>query len=257
LNFEGERNHTAYFIIHLYALQNDLDHRLSTQNLRKTQIRFKLFETLFYVLRNTGIFIFSIYWGYFYISAYNSQEYNYCLPIIVIWYLIIVLWAFIEGSHCLIAATVFYIIIYYLKLRFKQIGRLIKQIRNNNNNNLNLLMKLISSHNKLTIETKKCNILMSLCLFFMYYFGTVVVNLILISTIYVKSDTYLRLALIGLTLICFISLFFVTYSIGQLSKEAHGSYNFIYSILVKRKFQLMIRMEVNFFFFKISSQSIK
>jgi hypothetical protein len=236
-----------YGLIHLYALQNDLNHRLSTENLRKIQIGLKLFETLFYVLRNTGIFIFSIYWGYFYISAYNSQEYNYCLPIIVIWYLIIVLWAFIEGSHCLIAATVFYIIIYYLKLRFKQIGRLIKQIRNNNNNNLNLLMKLISSHNKLTIDTKNCNVFFSLCLFVVYYIGTLAVNLILISTIYVKFNIYSRLASIGLTLIGFISLFIVNYSIGQLSKEAHGSYNFIYSILVKRKFQLMIRMEVTFF----------
>jgi hypothetical protein len=207
------------------------------------------------------VFIFSICWGYFYIAAYNSHEYNYSLPITVIWYLIIVLWAFIEGSHCLVAVTGFYIPIYYLKLRFKQIGQQIKQIRNNNNNNnnnnLNLLMKLISSHNKLTIETKKCNILMSLCLFFMYYFGTVVVNLILILAIYGKFNIYLRLALILLTLYCFISLFFVNYTIGQLSKEAHGSYNFIYSILVKCKFQLNIKMEVKFFFFKISSQSIK
>jgi hypothetical protein len=135
----------------------------------------------------------------------------------------------------------------YLKLRFKQIGQLIKQFRNNNNNNFNLLMKLISSHYKLTIDTKNCNLFFRLCLSNVYYIGTVGVNLMLILAIYGKSNIYIRLAIMLLALSCFIFLFFLTYITGQLSKEAHGSYNFIYSILVKCKFLLITKIKVNFF----------
>ncbi len=119
-----------------YILQNDLNHCLSTQNLRKIQIRSKLCELLFYGLKNSGVIIFSTAFGFFYVIAYTSQEYNYSLFIVLIWY--------------------------YLKLRFKQIIQQLKHIRNKN---LNYLMKIISIHNKLAIDTKNVNTFYSLITF--------------------------------------------------------------------------------------------
>ncbi len=151
---------------------------------------------------------------------------------------------FLKGSYFLISISGIYIIIYYLKLRFKQILQQLKQIRNKN---LNYLMKLTSIHNKVRIDTKNVNTFYSLIKFEMYYIGTAGVNLLLILAIYGGSHTYIRTFIILMALLCFTFLFFLTYTIAQLSNEVHGSYNIINSILAKFKLPLIIEMKVILF----------
>jgi len=135
----------------------------------------------------------------------------------------------------------YYITIYYLTLRFKQISLQLKQIQNKN---FIYLLELIASHNILTIYTKKYNILFSLIMFVMYVIGTIGINLTIYLSIYGNLHIILRFFVIILSISAFILLFSLTYTSAMLTTEAHKVYNTINSIFVRYKLPLIIKLKV-------------
>jgi hypothetical protein len=190
----------------------------------------------------------------FYFNAYTSQEYNYSLPILLIWYSIYTLWAY---SECQVFASVnaaYYVTTYYFTLRFNQISQQLKRIQKKN---FMRLLELISAHNILSIYTEKCNILFSLVICVMYLIGTVVINLMIYLSIYGNLHIILRLTVINVSIFALIFLFSLTYNSAVLTTEAHKAYDTANSIFVRYKFPLIIKLKVftiievfkrNFFF---------
>jgi hypothetical protein len=179
--------------------------------------------------------------AFFYFIAYTSQQYNYNLLILLIWYLIYSFWAYSEFPAMMTWASGYYITIYYLTLRFKQISLQLKQIQNKN---FIYLLELIASHNMLTICTEKYNILFSFALFVMYVIGIIGINLMIYLSIYGNLHIILRFLIISISIFDSIFLFSLTYTSAMLTTEAHKVYNTINSIFVRYKLPLIIKLKV-------------
>ena len=117
---KGENKQELYFVHHLFALKNNLNHCLSATNLRKIQILSKFtVSVVFKLLRFNATLTFGIVCGIYLLMAYIKQDYNYSLILMIIWFLIIMLEVWNITSILAFTYGITFLVIYYLKLRFK------------------------------------------------------------------------------------------------------------------------------------------
>jgi len=239
----AERDRKLYFIHILNALQNDSNHCLSSEKLRKLKINCKidqifcfkfayLFVVLFYALM---IAIFST-------TVYMSQENNYSLILLIIWFVLSVVWISKISRVALTTLLTFYLITFYLKLRFQQISeQFTKKLSDEKSRTI---LGSIHIHNRVTVITDQCNQFFRYILAILYFFGTVFINVMLCVAIIGHSQIYLRFILINIVTVTIFINYSTISSCAKLSTEAHLCYNTVNSIAVKTKLSLFTQLKV-------------
>jgi hypothetical protein len=240
-----ERSHCMCFIDHLIALRNGRNHELSKENLRKFQIKSKLWQLFWmkfmYLITD---FILITEFAVVYLYVYISQDYNFSF--------ITVLMCFLLGAYVIVKIVPIFplgvIIIYctalYLRLRFQQIT---KQIQTISAKNLKSLQPLIREHNRVTLMTKDCDILFSKYFGALYFYAPFIVNSLLCVTIYGKSPIFIRYITGMVAIFTSVGMYLLSYIPTQVSTEAHRCYNAINSINARYQMQLQTRFKVSFF----------
>jgi len=237
-----ERNQSMYFIDQLYALQSGRNHGLSEQNLRKFQIKCKFWQLFWMKFMNPLVVFFEITaLATVYLYIYISQIYDY--------YFVILLMFFLFAAYVIFETTRIYslgvLIIYstalYLKLNFQQIT---KQFERISAIVLYSLLTLIREDNRVTLMTKDCDILLRKIFGLLYFYGPLIVNLLLYITIYGKSLIYMRAITGILAIFTSIGMYLLSYIPTQVSTEAHRCYNTINSINARNRIQLQTKFKV-------------
>jgi hypothetical protein len=119
------------------------------------QIISKLTEIIVLRLMCTScVVIFGIVLGIYTYIAYIQQDYEYSLIPIIIWFLVIMLWAWNATTIIVISYGILYFSVYYLKLRFKQLRNKLEYILKGR---IDLFNTLIQDHNSLTLITRNYN----------------------------------------------------------------------------------------------------
>ncbi len=179
-----------------------------------------------------------------YLYIYISQDYNFDF--------ITLLMFFIFAAYIIVkvvpiyswGVVVFYFAALYLRLNFQQIT---KQFQRVSAKDLKSLQLLIREHNRVTLMTKNCNIFFSKIFGLLYFYGPLIVNLLLCITIYGKSSIYIRYISGMLAIFTSIGMYLLSYIPTQVSTEAHRCYNTINSINARYQMELQTRFKVSFF----------
>jgi len=231
-----------YFIETMFALQNGLNHGLSKDNLRKFQMKLKLWQ-LFW-MKFVNYFTISIYIpivATILLIIYISKDNNFNLIILLLFF---VLASYIE-VEMLSMFTLGFVIIYatalYLRMRFQQIT---KQFNEISAKNLNSLESLIREHNRITVMTKDFDIFFSKILAIYYFYAPLILNLQLCISIYGKSSIYLRSVYSITAFLTCIGMYLLSYIPTQVSTEGHRCYNTINSINARHQIQLQTKFKV-------------
>ncbi len=228
----------------MYALQNDLNHCLSTENLKKVKIVSKLSEILILkVIRISCNALFGIVFGFYCIIAYVKQDYEYSLILLLIWFLILMLWVLNITAILSFSYSILFFAVYYMKLRFKQL--ITCKILTYRISHLNDLMR---AHNSLTIMTNNYNKFFNYLMATNHYITTIEFNLLVFITVYGNGNIYFRLANAVLAVFTVILMNLVAYTSSNLSKEAHRLYFTINSLNVSRKLTLNLKWKVRYIF---------
>jgi hypothetical protein len=231
-----------YFIESMFALQNGLNHRLSKDNLRKFQMKLKLWQLFWmkfvnYFLISLCILILAT----ILLIIYISQDYNFYLIIL----LLLFVWVYYMIVEVLSMSTLGVVIVYgaalYLRMRFHQIT---KQFNEISAKNLNSLESLIREHNRITVMTKDFDIFFSKILAIYYFYAPLVLNLQLCISIYGKSSIYLRSVYSITAFLTCIGMYLLSYIPTQVSTEGHRCYNTINSINARHQIQLQTKFKV-------------
>jgi hypothetical protein len=239
-----ERQNSLHFIQYFVGLQNGSNHGLSAKSLRKFQIRSKLMEIILTKIFYFGLnFALLTAYGTYLMIAYILKDYNYYFVINLFWWSLSVYIITRIVSIIIINVFICYLIVYYLKLSFQQIT---EQFGKLSANNLKYLTGLMRSHDRMTKITKKCNTVLGKLMAMVYFHGTVVVNLTLLTIIYGNSNQYFKLVYEMLVIFTIISMCLVTYTASQVSTEAHRCYKSINSINVKNEIPTPIKLKVDF-----------
>jgi len=237
-----ERNHSLNFLDPLYKLLNGVNHGLSKENLRKYQLKCKFWQLFWMKLVYiSGILIVVKPITIIYSIIYIRQDYNF--------YFIILLMFFILASYLIVEVAsimslgviVMYCIALYLRLRFQQIT---KQLQGITAKNLKSLQPLIREHNRVSLLTKDCDLVISKFFGVFYFYAPFIVNLLLCITIYGKSLVYIRSMTAILAIFTSIGMYLLSYIPTQVSTEAHRCYNTINSINARYRMQLQTRFKV-------------
>ncbi len=226
----------------MFALQNGLNHRLSKDNLRKFQMKLKLWQLFWmkfvnYFLISLCILILAT----ILLIIYISQDYNFYLIIL----LLLFVWVYYMIVEVLSMSTLGVVIVYgaalYLRMRFHQIT---KQFNEISAKNLNSLESLIREHNRITVMTKDFDIFFSKILAIYYFYAPLVLNLQLCISIYGKSSIYLRSVYSITAFLTCIGMYLLSYIPTQVSTEGHRCYNTINSINARHQIQLQTKFKV-------------
>jgi hypothetical protein len=240
-----ERNHNLNFIDPLYKLLNGVNHGLSKRNLRKYQLRCKFWQ-LFWMkfIYFSAILIVATPIATVYSIIYILQDYNFYF-IIILMFFILAFYVLIEVvSIFSLGVIVIYCTALYLRLRFQQIT---KQFQRISAENLKSLQSLIREHNRVSLLTKDCDLVISKFFGVLYFYGPFIVNLLLCTTIYGKSSIYIRSLTALLAIFTSIGMYLLSYIPTQVSTEAHRSYNTINSINARYQIQLQTKFKVRLF----------
>jgi hypothetical protein len=236
-----------YFINHLYALQNDLNHCLSIQNLRKFQIRCRLYQLILLkvsriplVVMFSGIQLVAI----LYYAVYEPKSNNNSLIILLIWFPFHCFWAWIQNSLVVITGGILYITIYYVKLRFRQITEQIKISMAKSKISKHFLKKILLAHNNLTIITNDYNKIFNYFMATVYIVATVNLNLLFYLSFYAKMHVFIRINIFIVAMTGVLLIYLATYTSAILSKEAHITYNSFNSIIIRTQLPINIRLKV-------------
>ncbi len=144
-----------HFIERMYALQNETNHGLSKDNLRKFQTKLKfwqLFWMKFYNYLTISLVILIL--GTFYLIIYVSQYFNFYLIILLLFFVVASYIAVEVMSMSTLGIVFIYATALYLRMRFQQITQQFEGISAKNSNSL---QSLIREHNRITVMTKKCD----------------------------------------------------------------------------------------------------
>jgi len=237
---KGERNLQLYFIHDLLAMKKGSNHFLSTKNLRKMQIISKFEEVIIIkVMRISTTIIFGIVYGGYCIIAYMIQDYHFSLIILLIWFLILMLWAWNITSVIAFTYGIIFFVIYYLKLRFKQL-----HLKPDQAIHIYLLNDLMLSHHNLTIMTYNYNKFFNFLMGINQYCTTFALSLLFYISIYGNGDIYFRSANLMVAIIGSVLVFLATRASANLSLEAHRLYVPINSLNAGYKMPLNIKWKV-------------
>jgi hypothetical protein len=213
------------FIERMIALQNGLNHGISKENLRKFQMKLKLWQ--FFWIKFFKYFLISLVIPSFatmLLIMYIRQDYNiYLIKLLLIFvmasFIMVEVISTITLSTLLIYATTL-----FLRMRFQQIT---KQFEGISAKNLNSLQSLIREHNRITVMTKDMDIFFSKIFAIFYFYAPLVINLLLCISIYGKSSIYWRSFYSIFAIFMSIGTYLLSYIPTQVSTEAHRCYNTI------------------------------
>lgn len=231
--FTGERNHKLHFIKYFNALQNGLNHNISTNNLKK----FQLISRLGYSLLNfsyllTSLIQIVLLWVLS-IYAYITQQYYYSLIPLLIWNILISISIPLHMSSGYFTPIILYLSQLYLKMRFNQIAININEMKIITKRNMKFLIGMISDHNEISMMTNQFNQCLRYLMFLVYISSTIVVNTNIFIALYGNSDLFMRIFLFIIAIIIIVCQYLNFNTSANLSKEAHRCYNHINSMLSK------------------------
>jgi hypothetical protein len=230
---------------HLNALKNGRNHGLSKQNLRKFQIKCKFWHLFWMKFMNPLTkFVIITALAAVHLYMYISQVYDYYFVILVMFFILAAYMIVKIVSIFSLGVLIIYFVALYLRLNFQQ---LTKQFERISAKNLKSLQPLIRKHNRVTVMTKKFDIVFNKVFGVLYFYAPVVVNLLLCTTIYGKSSIYMRAITGLLAIFTSVGMYLLSYIPTQVSTEAHRCYNTINSINVRNKIKLQTKFKVSFF----------
>jgi hypothetical protein len=214
------------------------------------QIISKLTEIIVLRLMCTScVVIFGIVLGIYTYIAYIQQDYEYSLIPIIIWFLVMMLWAWNATTIIVISYGIMYFSVYYLELRFKQLRNKLKYILEGR---IGLLNSLMQDHNSLTLITHNYNKFFKYLMVTNQFTTTFGLNLIFLISLYGSGNIYFRLANAMVGIIYSSLMYLSTYTCANLSKEAHRFYIPINSLYSKSKIPSRIRWKVRPNLYEIS-----
>lgn len=190
------------------------------------------------------------------IIAYRSHNYesDWIAIVYLFWYLATNFHARLNNQVFLLSVTLSYIILMYLRIKFRDLIENLDQIYAFFKtsklrigvfkvNRYKALNYLIDSHMTVTEMTVKVNKTLKNFYFVIYFFGSFTQNLLIILAIYGKS-IHIKVVCINVLILVTLAIYVPTYTSAQLSKTAHRIYCRLNSVVCHQRLRFQIKWKV-------------
>lgn len=181
----------------------------------------------------------------FIIKPYEFYHYWY-LVYLLFWTIIIIVNFWSIFTMAMASVFAFYLQAIYLKYRFKQINRKLNGSFDSRYKIIKLI-RLFTQHSKCCKLVHKLNIPCAIILGSVYFGVGLLFDLVLFVTVTESFPFYIRIMTLIGAIIATIVLYLITFFASLIGNQAHKPYNKSFSILVKNKMPIKVKLElINF-----------